>query len=65
MSCSPYGLHLQKYKKISIISWFFLFFFEKTPKKFVYSEKSRIFAPNMTSHASHLNSAPGEVFEFL
>ena len=23
-----------------------------------------IFALNMTSHASHLNSAPGEVFEF-
>ena len=24
-----------------------------------------IFATDMTSHASHLNSAPGEVFEFL
>ena len=26
---------------------------------------SLIFALNMTSHASHLNSAPGEVFEFI
>lgn len=24
-----------------------------------------MFAFNMTSHASHKNSAPGEVFEFL
>ncbi len=29
------------------------------------SEKRYIFATNMTSHASHTNSAPGEVFEFL
>ena len=40
-------------------------FFEKTPKLFGDSEKSCTFAPNMTSHASHTNSAPGEVFEFL
>ena len=26
LSCSPYGLHLQKYKKISITSRFFHFF---------------------------------------
>ena len=31
----------------------------------VVSEISSTFAPNMTSHASHLNSAPGEVFEFI
>lgn len=24
-----------------------------------------IFAPNITFYASHLNSAPGEVFEFI
>ena len=37
---------------------------KKNSKKFVCSEKSRIFAPNMTSHASRKNSAPGEVFDF-
>ena len=28
-------------------------------------KKSSNFAVNMTSHASHQNSAPGEVFEFI
>ena len=28
-------------------------------------KKSSNFADNMTSHASHQNSAPGEVFEFI
>ena len=28
-------------------------------------KKSSNFAANMTSHASHQNSAPGEVFEFI
>ena len=37
---------------------------KKRLKKLVCSEKSRIFAPNMTSHASRKNSAPGEVFDF-
>jgi len=32
---------------------------------FINSRKNLIFASNMTSHASHLNSAPGEVFEFI
>ena len=32
--------------------------------KIEYSNTFSIFAINMTSHASHLNSAPGEVFEF-
>ena len=30
-----------------------------------HSKKSSNFAVNMTSHASHQNSAPGEVFEFI
>ena len=30
-----------------------------------YSKKTVNFAANMTSHASHWNSAPGEVFEFI
>lgn len=30
-----------------------------------HSKKSSNFAANMTSHASHQNSAPGEVFEFI
>ena len=30
-----------------------------------YSKKTVNFAVNMTSHASHWNSAPGEVFEFI
>ena len=30
-----------------------------------HSKKSSNFAINMTSHASHQNSAPGEVFEFI
>ena len=61
------------------MSWFFLFFFEKRLKKervwrktnkilaffLELSEIMFIFALNMTSHASHRNSAPGEVFEFL
>ena len=65
MFCFPFGLHLQKYKKISKISLFFLFFFEKMLKKFVYKEYSRFFAHYMTAHAFNLNSAPRMSSSFL
>ena len=50
---------------------FFLFLLLKDYQRFnfnyvfINSRKNLIFASNMTSHASHLNSAPGEVFEFI
>ena len=65
MSCFPFGLLLQIYEKISRIKRKHDKFLKKRSKKFVCSEKSRILALDMTSHASHRNSAPGEVFEFF
>ena len=40
-------------------------FSQKKVKNFASLRKSSNFASDMTSHASHKNSAPGEVFEFI